>query len=407
METIQRVGKQQQQQQHKQQQQSQKYVVRFPRELEQQVEEFVSSVKRRTDPSSNKIATKTLSLLGLAVTVCRWQNVSQLIDVVKQVGQKLIDADRREIIIGNMVRRVLHNIRELAEEHGVGLGLSRVGSVTSSAAPSQAPSRAASPRLGGVAAPNAGSSKKPHKHHTPSIQQQQSSVTIDLRPVVIDDIKEVIDEIQGIHESIANSALDQVHSSEIIMTLGHSKTVSQFLLTSAKKRNIQVVIAETAPTYTGRLLAKELAAGGISTTLIPDSAVFTMMSRVNKVILGTHAVLADGSLIAEAGSHIMANAAKYFSIPVIVLSGIYKISPQFPFNKDAFNVFASPDAVLPFTRGDIVESADVVNPVYDYVAPTLVNLFITDQGSYPPTYLYRLLLENYHQLDMNFGITED
>jgi translation initiation factor eIF-2B subunit beta len=33
---------------------------------------------------------------------------------------------------------------------------------------------------------------------------------------------------------------------------------------------------------------------GIATTVITDAAAFAMMSTVNKVIVGTHAVLANG-----------------------------------------------------------------------------------------------------------------
>lgn len=36
-------------------------------------------------------------------------------------------------------------------------------------------------------------------------------------------------------------------------------------------------------------MALELSKAGIEATVIPDSAVFAVMSRVNKVILGTHA----------------------------------------------------------------------------------------------------------------------
>ena len=37
-----------------------------------------------------------------------------------------------------------------------------------------------------------------------------------------------------------------------------------------------------------------LAKSGIETTVINDSAVFAIMSRVNKVIIGTHTVMANG-----------------------------------------------------------------------------------------------------------------
>ena len=138
-------------------------------------------------------------------------------------------------------------------------------------------------------------------------------------------------------------------------------------------------------------MALELSKAGIETTVIPDSAVFAVMSRVNKVILGTHAVLANGGLIAISGSHMMASAAKHHSIPVVVCTGLYKLSPLYPYDEDSFNVSMNPDSILGFEEGDLIEKVDVTNPYYDYVSPTLVDLFLTNQGGHPPSYLYRLM----------------
>lgn len=41
-------------------------------------------------------------------------------------------------------------------------------------------------------------------------------------------------------------------------------------------------------------MALELAQAKIKTTVINDSAAFAIMSRVNKVFIGTHAIMADG-----------------------------------------------------------------------------------------------------------------
>lgn len=46
--------------------------------------------------------------------------------------------------------------------------------------------------------------------------------------------------------------------------------------------------------YQGQALAMSLARANIETTVINDSAVFAIMSRVNKVIIGTHTVMANG-----------------------------------------------------------------------------------------------------------------
>ena len=138
---------------------------------------------------------------------------------------------------------------------------------------------------------------------------------------------------------ISAQALEHIHANEIIMTIGYSKTVFAFLKTAAKDRVFQVIVAECAPFYhvnekfclkckfllnldlsQGHKMAADLAKAKISTTLISDSAIFAMMARVNKVITGTHSVMANGGLKAVCGAHTLALAAKHYSVPVILFS---------------------------------------------------------------------------------------
>lgn len=63
-------------------------------------------------------------------------------------------------------------------------------------------------------------------------------------------------------------------------------------------------------------MAVRLAKSNIQTTVISDSAIFAIMSRVNKVIIGTHTVMANGGLRAACGTHMVALAAKHYSVPV-------------------------------------------------------------------------------------------
>ncbi|KAK9912876.1 hypothetical protein M0R45_036710 [Rubus argutus] len=84
--------------------------------------------------------------------------------------------------------------------------------------------------------------------------------------------------------------------------VGSSRTVLEFLFAAKEKeRSFRVFVAEGAPRYQGHLLAKELIARGLQTTLISDSAVFAMISRVNMVIVGAHAVMANGAPVGYLG----------------------------------------------------------------------------------------------------------
>ena len=50
--------------------------------------------------------------MRLVVATSNVKDVSALIGVIKQAGKVLVSAQPHELVIGNMVRRVLHIVRE-------------------------------------------------------------------------------------------------------------------------------------------------------------------------------------------------------------------------------------------------------------------------------------------------------
>lgn len=220
----------------------------------------------------------------------------------------------------------------------------------------------------------------------------------DLRAEVVEGIDEIIDELSQADDQIASYAPEHIHSNEIILTHASSVTVQKFLLKAAAKRKFTVIHAEAFPNdheathaiVTGNRSSEQdddmklepfhrlLTAAGITVILIPDSAVFAIMSRVNKVILGTHVVLANGGLVTAAGAKPIAKAASVHRTPVVVLSGIYKLSPVYPFDFDALIEYGDAGNVLSYDNGDLVDKAGVENPLYDYVPAELVDLYITN-----------------------------
>ncbi|XP_010119119.1 PREDICTED: translation initiation factor eIF-2B subunit beta [Chlamydotis macqueenii] len=220
-----------------------------------------------------------------------------------------------------------------------------------------------------------------------------------LRANVIEAINELLIELEGTTDNIAMQALEHIHSNEVIMTIGYSRTVEAFLKEAARKRKFQVIVAECAPFCQGHEMAVRLSKENIETTVMSDAAIFAVMSRVNKVIIGTKTILANGALIAVSGTHTLALAAKHHSTPLIMCAPMFKLSPQFPNEEDSFHKFVSPQEVLPFTEGEILAKINVHCPVFDYVPPELITLFISNIGGNAPSYIYRLMSELYHPDD--------
>ena len=69
-------------------------------------------------------------------------------------------------------------------------------------------------------------------------------------------------------------------------------------------------MCETAPHFKGHLTASYLQKAGLKVSLVTDASVFAIMSIVDKVIISTHGIMANGGLIAHAGAYQIALAAK-------------------------------------------------------------------------------------------------
>lgn len=240
-------------------------------------------------------------------------------------------------------------------------------------------------------------SSNEHDFPPPFYQKWQN-----LRPAVMEAIQEIMLDLEDLHNNIDDTATSHIHAGEVILTYARSKTVESFLKAAAKKRQFQVIVCEGAPHFGGHFMAKTLSDAGIDTTVIHDSAAFAIMARVNKVLLPAHAVLANGGLIAPSGCHMIALAAAHNSVPLVCLTGMYKLCPTYPHEgQDTLQDLVSPYSIVDYAElSDRVKSeVELINPVHDYIPPQTIGLYVTNIGAFQPSYIYRLLAEYYHQDD--------
>nr|CDS16106.1 translation initiation factor eIF 2B subunit [Echinococcus granulosus] len=237
-------------------------------------------------------------------------------------------------------------------------------------------------------------------------------------------------DIKGHLGYISSSSLNFIHSDELILTVGYSKSVFNFLKYAAnKKRQFRVIVCEAFPNTEGHKMAETLAMEEISVVLVPDSHAFGLMARVNKVILSCDTVYPDGSLKAQTGTYAVMLAAKHFSIPTYVCLPSYKISPvNFKLLPNCSNTLNSHAQCAPESMTDFLETADLsVNsldapsrllpaseclagsgpsplvwlPNWDYIPPGLTSLFLTTEGGQAPSYLYAMVRELFNSDDVN------
>ncbi|KAG0152561.1 hypothetical protein CROQUDRAFT_35536 [Cronartium quercuum f. sp. fusiforme G11] len=407
------------------------------------IEALAQKLQRRQLIGSLPTALETIKILREVISSAKLTSFEQLCTHLCEVGTCLSLSAPREFVIQNMVKRVVILLREeyasalathlsaaatpaIEKDEPTHLPPFRVSgppgrqlgfNATSTACPS--------PSVPGTLTPNPGpddsifrllgqrlASPSLHDDETEGSNSKTSREfsrrAFSLKPIFIEAVQELHDELELTRENVAAQAGEHIHSGEVIMTMDHSRTVQSFLQAASKsRRTFTVIVAETAPTFTGRTLAAELASSvpPITTVTVSDASTYALMARCTKVIIGCHAVFADGSILAKAGALGLARAAKAHLVPVVVVGGMYKFSPEFVRAGEDWTIsdLQSPEEVLRLDENDDQNlcggsecgEVEVLNPYYDRVPSELVNLFITNLGGHPASLVYRLLKDLY------------
>lgn len=375
-------------------------------------------LKRRQLSGSQQCAKETLELLRSLLARYTFSSTEQMIRVVKAFGRELSAAAPTELTIGNVVRRVLFCIRE---EHAHQLNKATTVKENVEVVPSANYNGGQhNPNLLKVSHhfDNMLSHLETRGEDVEEYHRQFPSLKSDVIAAV-NDLSTEVDTFAG----ICQRAPDFIHADETILTYGHSKMVELFLKAASNKRRFQLIIVEGGPSLSGHTLAHHVTTQfpnrhNIAVTLIPDSNVYAIMARVNKVVLCPQAIMADGGCITSAGHMMCAVAAREFSIPVVCLAEAFSLTPLFAHNQTValqqllcpapamFQDTTSSGETQPqsqhqadVTRHIVAENVTVVNPAFDHLTPELISIYVTNDGSHLPTYVFRQLSEYYHPKD--------
>lgn len=347
-------------------------------EITRLVDPFVLKLKRHQIEGDKETALAVAQLLMKVISAARWSNPHDLISIVRKTGKVVTEARPKEIITGNIFRRVLALIRdEIETENAESTAMmSSMFSLLST-------------------------SLNKKKQDTSPIQSKKQ--TSDFRSIIIHGIRDLVDEINAVNENLETMAWDLIHDNEILLTpTPTSDTVLEFLIKARAKRTFTVLVTENYPNDLERShkFVKALVDNKIDTTLIPDSTTFAVMSRVGKVIVGSKAVFANGGCMSNSGVANVVECAKEYKTPVFAVAGLYKLSPLYPFGREELIEVGNSGQVLDYSDFKLVDNVEkVANQLDDYIPPENIDIFITNIGGFSPSFIYRIVLDNYKPED--------
>lgn len=358
----------------------------------------------------------------------KWNNVDQLLERIQSVGRRLVAASPRELTIGNIVRRILGLIRDEAEEDRNEAGNDTLDTVPGS--PALSPMKTDSPpaKIARPAFPTAlstltrtqsmfniladpdvvppswmnGTPLASSGASTPLAQGLSANTSL-LRSEVLDGIDEIMDEIRQVDDQLCSYSDIVIHPGDYILVHKPSRTIQRFLIRSKRKFTLFVV---TDPATQSNIddpyasLRKSLAANGSTLVSVMNSGLMAYMAKVNKVILSARAVTAKGGVTVDSGAAAIARAARVQGRTVIVLGGVYKISPDSQANPSIATEWGDPSKYVNFSDGQIVSKVSVKSAVSEFIPAEDIDTYITNLGAHSREHLHTVINDHYKEADI-------
>ncbi|HET9477573.1 MAG TPA: translation initiation factor eIF-2B [Dehalococcoidia bacterium] len=186
-------------------------------------------------------------------------------------------------------------------------------------------------------------------------------------------VDDIIEAIQTATDGMA-AAGRRVVPTDTLLTYSYSSSVID-LLGRLKPRH--VIVSETRPSHEGVRMARELAAQGISMTLITEAQMALFVQEADAVIVGADTILPEGDLINRIGTRLLALAARDAEVPLYAISETLKV--------------AAPSSPMPFApeEGQPKEVCgekwlEVRNVYYELTPARLVSAYVTETGIVDP-----------------------
>ncbi|GAA5969668.1 hypothetical protein JCM11641_007998 [Rhodosporidiobolus odoratus] len=146
---------------------------------------------------------------------------------------------------------------------------------------------------------------------------------------------------------IEQHAIDKINDGDVILTYARSSVVEGVLLEAKRAgKDFSVVVVDSRPLYEGKNLLASLRHAGIPTTYVLLPSLSLILPRVSLCLLGTHALLSNGSMFARAGTAMVAMMLKEQGVPVVCCCETYKFSERVMLDSIVGNERATPLPLL-------------------------------------------------------------
>lgn len=148
--------------------------------------------------------------------------------------------------------------------------------------------------------------------------------------------------------AISLKVREKISNGDVILTFGGSSLIKQTLVDAWRQSELKfkVIVVDSRPDHEGQDMLKSLTMMGINCTYVLINAVSFVMPEVTKVLLGAHALLANGYVMSRVGTAQIAMVAKSYNVPVLICCETHKFSERVQTDAFVFNEIGDPNALM-------------------------------------------------------------
>jgi len=229
--------------------------------------EFKKKLRKKSFPNSTIIAIETAKIFRDVIKALYTgqysMQFSDLLKVLKSLGKSFMSVEPLQFCVGNIVKRILHIVREEYNKFPNLESFSqqssenkkkRMMSITSlnllidysSQKITQTPKSSYVSKFSDDLDDDGASINSNNENDT-----GVSSDVVEMKEYVksiLTSISELIEEIESISDFIKDQSFEHINNNDVILTANHSDQLEEFFIEAAKEKKFHVIIAESAPT---------------------------------------------------------------------------------------------------------------------------------------------------------------
>jgi len=158
-------------------------------------------------------------------------------------------------------------------------------------------------------------------------------------------------------EAITKLCTSVILDGDVILTYGSSPLLREILTKTSLIKRFKLIIVDSRPLNEGLITLKALS-NKIPCIYTPISGVPSLIKTVTKVILGASSLLSNGSMLAPAGTAMVASLGKSQGIPVIVACEGYKFCEKVQVDSIVYNELGAVNEIAVLTTNTSIDNSD-------------------------------------------------